>query len=136
MTGRTRSFSTVGDTHKQAMVLEDSRRDLERLSAAFQEEEGLSTPISEVTGDIVTLEYDDSDLAQALLQRETGDAIVSLLDQNRAEVDHALQRLRAGGYGTCEDCSEVIPPERLHVRPQSTRCVRCQSRWDRQRRIA
>jgi RNA polymerase-binding transcription factor DksA len=42
------------------------------------------------------------------------------------EVDDALDRLRAGTYGTCERCATHIPYERLEILPMSRYCMRCQ----------
>ncbi len=40
-----------------------------------------------------------------------------------ADVDAALARLRAGGYGRCEVCGEPIPAGRLAARPTARTCV-------------
>lgn len=45
-----------------------------------------------------------------------------------SKVNHALERVRAGGYGICESCGNSIPVERLDVLPYSTLCVECASR--------
>ncbi len=41
------------------------------------------------------------------------------------KVEHALARIDAGAYGTCESCGKAIPLERLDVLPYSTLCVDC-----------
>lgn len=41
------------------------------------------------------------------------------------EIDHALEMLDAGTYGTCEICGQKIPQARLEVRPAASRCVDC-----------
>lgn len=43
------------------------------------------------------------------------------------EVEAALQRLQAPDFGLCADCGAAIPYERLHLSPQVTRCIGCQS---------
>lgn len=45
-----------------------------------------------------------------------------------AKVDHALRRLKEGGYGSCESCEEAIPVARLEVLPHATLCVSCAGR--------
>ena len=40
-------------------------------------------------------------------------------------IDHALARMDAGKYGTCEVCGSEIPAERLEVVPWATTCVNC-----------
>ena len=43
-----------------------------------------------------------------------------------ADVEDALDRLRAGTYGVCEGCGTDISYERLEVLPMSRYCVPCQ----------
>jgi len=52
-------------------------------------------------------------------------------------IDRALTLIEEGDYGTCEDCEEPIPLERLEVLPTATTCVFCaeaRERAFRQRR--
>ena len=111
--------------------LEANRQQLARLATAFEEEAGLHKPLAESVGDIITRDYDDTDFAQALSDRENNETLIHLLGENREQVERALERLREGSYGYCEDCGEKIAAERLKFRPESTRCVDCQGRWDR-----
>lgn len=41
------------------------------------------------------------------------------------KVEHALDRIEQGGYGTCESCGATIPDARLEVLPYATLCVSC-----------
>jgi RNA polymerase-binding transcription factor DksA len=111
--------------------LEADRRQLELLAAQCGEEAGLHRPLNEVVGGVITGIPEDTDLAQALSDRETTDLLVHLLDQNREQVERALQRVREGAYGVCEACGRRIPSARLQYQPAATRCVECQSHWDR-----
>ncbi len=43
-----------------------------------------------------------------------------------ADIEEALDRLRDGTFGDCEDCGKSIPMNRLQVVPHARRCVRCQ----------
>lgn len=43
----------------------------------------------------------------------------------------ALARLDAGDYGTCADCGEAIPAQRLGAQPFAIRCIACQARRER-----
>ena len=111
--------------------LEADKRELESLRDASEKEAGLNKPLAEVTGGLVTNDSEDTDLAAALTGRETTDIVISLLDQNRFQVERALERVREGQYGVCEDCARRIPQERLKFQPAATRCVDCQGHWDR-----
>lgn len=46
-------------------------------------------------------------------------------------LDTALARMTAGNYGICDDCGDEIPLERLRANPGATRCVRCQSVFEK-----
>lgn len=51
------------------------------------------------------------------------------LDEIR-DIDLALQRLAEGNYGTCMDCGGEIEPRRLEARPEATRCIECQRKFE------
>jgi len=108
--------------------LEAERLNLAHLAAACGEEAGLHRPLND---GVITGIPEDADLAQALSDRATSDLLVHLLDANREQVEHALERVREGAYGICESCARKIPAERLKYQPAATRCVECQSQWDR-----
>jgi len=111
--------------------LEADRKLLELLAAQTGEEAGLHRPLNDVVGGVITGIPEETDLAQALSDRETTDLLVQLLDQNREQVEHALEKLREGTYGICEGCGRRIPEARLRYQPAATRCVECQAHWDR-----
>ena len=111
--------------------LEADKRHLEHLAAACGEEAGLHRPLNEIVGGVITGIPEETDLAQALSDRETSDILVHLLEENRDQVEHALERVREGAYGVCESCGRRIPAERLKFQPAATRCVECQGQWDR-----
>jgi DnaK suppressor protein len=48
-------------------------------------------------------------------------------------VDSALDRIRAGTYGNCDDCGQPIGQERLEALPSATLCIRCKSRREARR---
>jgi hypothetical protein len=117
--------------HAPEERLEADKRLLELLAARCGQEAGLHRPLNEVVGGVITGIPEDTDLAQALNDRETTDILVHLLDQNREQVERALERLHEGAYGICEGCGRRIPEARLKYQPAATRCVECQAHWDR-----
>ncbi len=66
--------------------------------------------------------------------REISFATRSLLVEKARKVAEALERLRNGEYGICQECGEAIAPRRLRVIPEASTCVRCQDRLDRMAR--
>ena len=89
--------------------LEADRRYLEYLALACGEEAGLHRPLNETVGGLITGIPEEADLAQALSDRETCDILVHLLDENREQVEHALERVREGAYGICGGLRQENP---------------------------
>ena len=47
------------------------------------------------------------------------------------EIDGALNRLDAGGFGECSDCGREIDYRRLEAQPTALRCIDCQSQHEK-----
>jgi len=47
------------------------------------------------------------------------------------QVAHARDRIIEGKAGICEECGGEIPYERLQVKPDATRCLKCQAICER-----
>ena len=47
------------------------------------------------------------------------------------KIDHALEKIKAGSFGVCEQCDEPISIKRLEARLETTLCIRCKE--DRER---
>jgi RNA polymerase-binding transcription factor DksA len=61
----------------------------------------------------------------SLLERELAFASAASANEALGDVRHALERLEAGTYGTCEGCGRTIPFERLEAIPHARLCVAC-----------
>lgn len=74
---------------------------------------------------------DQADSGSSALEREQELTLVlntrDLLEQNT----HALQRVGAPGFGTCESCGQAIGKARLQAFPRATLCVTCKARQER-----
>jgi DnaK suppressor protein len=70
---------------------------------------------------------------------ESGEGTTTAIDRERdlalsmqaqtevEEIDHALAKIDAGTYGTCERCGQAIPKPRLKAIPQARLCIACKS---------
>jgi DnaK suppressor protein len=74
---------------------------------------------------------DGDDATQRDAEREVDFARTDRDAVALAEIDQALQRLAAGGYGACHDCGDAIPLARLKLAPQAIRCVACEAVLER-----
>lgn len=76
---------------------------------------------------------DETDVIRLNEDREMSFATRSLLVERANKLADALERLRGGEYGLCEECGEPIAPARLRAMPEVATCVRCQDRLERSR---
>jgi DnaK suppressor protein len=99
----------------------------ERLAELRMEHHGLIADMAtEERGLLVPDAGDDVvDIGTKAFTREqeisVANAVLGRIDQ----VERALDRLAGGGYGSCEGCSQPIPPARLAAYPSATLCVAC-----------
>ncbi len=61
-------------------------------------------------------------------QQEFQVGLIENEDEIRQLVTKALKRLDDGNFGSCEACSEDIPPRRLESLPYARYCVGCQEK--------
>lgn len=47
------------------------------------------------------------------------------LEAHREHLRHAYERACRGQHRFCEDCGQLISPERLEACPEATRCITC-----------
>lgn len=62
---------------------------------------------------------DEGDASVDLQEVDVEAATADDLRADLAEVDHALAKMAAGTYGTCERCGRPIPLARLRVLPEA-----------------
>jgi DnaK suppressor protein len=75
------------------------------------------------------------DLADQAANAYTKEFLLSLGDAERRllrQVDAALEKIRAGKYGTCETCGGEIAIKRLEALPFAEYCIACQEEEERQ----
>jgi DnaK suppressor protein len=64
--------------------------------------------------------------AQLNTERELEFALDARESAELNQVQAALNRIAADGYGVCSDCGTDIPAARLHATPEAERCIACQ----------
>ncbi len=76
---------------------------------------------------------DTIDAALDCEQDELDSQLAAVESRELAAIDAALARIRAGVYGSCEDCGKQIPTARLQAVPYATLCIKCQRFEERSR---
>ena len=73
------------------------------------------------------LSYDPNfaDSSQVTAERGETEALASTLTTNLVDVEHALAKMAAGTYGTCESCHGPISEPRLEAMPAARYCIDC-----------
>jgi DnaK suppressor protein len=69
---------------------------------------------------------EDGDIAADSITTEMTSQLAELEARELRSIERALERLRHGAYGTCENCGKKIPVARLNALPYATVCVECQ----------
>lgn len=65
--------------------------------------------------------------ATETLELEKRLALENRVRQEMAKVEHALEKIKKGTYGFCDNCGQPIDPERLEALPQANLCLKCKS---------
>ncbi|MHB8105720.1 MAG: TraR/DksA family transcriptional regulator [Dehalococcoidales bacterium] len=65
--------------------------------------------------------------ATETLELEKRLALENRIRQEMAKVEHALEKVKTGTYGLCDNCGKPIDPERLEALPQATMCLNCKA---------
>jgi DnaK suppressor protein len=79
----------------------------------------------QTTGDVVDFALDSA-------QDEISSQLAEVESRELANIDKALERMRAGAYGKCEACDTSIPMARLQALPYATLCIDCQREAEKQ----
>lgn len=109
------------DVDPTALLKEVRRRTLERLEDLVGDYAGIVAASADSNAD----DEHDPEGATIAFERSQVGALVAQARANLAEVDAALERVKAGVYGTCERCGRPIAPARLEVRPVARTCIDC-----------
>jgi len=91
--------------------------------------EGTEPPVEASSGD------HPADAGSEMFERSLDLSIVQELDGQLLDVEHALDRIGNGTYGTCEACGREIDAERLEARPAARFCMDDQAAAERDARI-
>ncbi|MEC5125498.1 TraR/DksA family transcriptional regulator [Verrucomicrobiales bacterium BCK34] len=98
-------------------ILESQRDEVQKNLKAH--EATLNTPSD-------NRDFVGGDKAQELENNETNTALVKSEENLLQKIHHALERIEAGTYGTCEGCNGPIPLPRLEAKPSVSLCISCQ----------
>lgn len=107
-------------------ILEKKRQQLEK------ELEGFATKDPNVKGDWDskfprTPEGNLEEAAGEVEEYSTRLHVEFSLENQLRDVNNALERIKKGSYGTCENCKKQISLDRLKISPEAGTCQKCNS---------
>ena len=115
-----RSIVTKRDLQAYRRRLEAELAELRGQRAELEEATGAS--LADATGE-VGFDEEFADTGSFTFQRESDLSLVGNARDLIDKVEHALARIDAGGFGSCEACGGAIEAERLDALPYATLCL-------------
>ena len=76
---------------------------------------------------------DEADLSLATSQDEIGSQMAEVESRELMQVERALEKMRTGRYGKCDNCDGPIGLPRLQAVPNATQCISCARKEERDR---
>ncbi|HEY1639087.1 MAG TPA: TraR/DksA C4-type zinc finger protein [Streptosporangiaceae bacterium] len=98
------------------------------LSDIDRAESDIASRLTDAIGDAGD---DQADAGAKTFEREQELALTHNARELLAQTEHALERIEAGTFGTCESCGEPIGKARLQAFPRAVLCVSCKQREER-----
>jgi RNA polymerase-binding protein DksA len=74
---------------------------------------------------------DQADTGAKAFERDQEMTLLANARDMLFQTRHALERIEAGTYGTCENCGGPIGKARLQAFPRATYCVACKQKQER-----
>lgn len=110
------------DTYQKTLLLLRARLtgEVSRLA-----EEAMRSRGGEGSGSLSNAPLHLADLGTDNFEQEFTLGLLQNQEQALTEIDEALERLRRGAFGRCEECQGAIPKARLQALPYTRHCVAC-----------
>ena len=112
-------------TEMKGVLLAERKRLDDEIATAVEDLNELLRDSGEGSGD------DQADAGSKTFEREHEMSVANNSRDLLIQVEHALQRIADGTYGTCESCGLPIGKMRLEAFPRATLCVDCKQREER-----
>jgi RNA polymerase-binding transcription factor DksA len=122
----------MSDMNRYARLLQQERARLHDLRAGLTE---IAEDVErDPTGDPSAGGH-VADAGSEMFERARDLSIISEIDAQLTDIDHAEARLSNGTYGTCEACGKAVGAERLAARPATRYCIEDQMGAEREMQV-
>ncbi len=113
--------------HHRKMILEKRKQVLKGLNKELNERVNRGSEVK------LSLGSDLGDLSALSLDNDLSISLATRYSIMLKQIDEALQKMKEGSYGLCEECGQKIDKKRLEILPFSPYCVYCQNRMEKGR---
>jgi RNA polymerase-binding transcription factor DksA len=115
---------TVSQREKLRLRLESDLDDLHGQQETFRSQ--IETANESRRG-VPTDESEDPEGSSLAFEQAQASSMLEQSIRHSLEISHALGKIDAGTYGTCERCESPIAHARLDARPAAALCIACAS---------
>jgi RNA polymerase-binding protein DksA len=121
----------------QRAELDDFRHQLElmrdRLSGQVSQhsDQAMHAQGGEASGSLSNAPLHMADMGTDNFEQEMSFSLIENEQQALEEINEALDRVKNGSFGLCEDCQKPIPRPRLQAIPYARFCVDCARKEER-----
>ncbi len=99
---------------------------LERLSELKTQITNIKAELAEASESQTNFLQDCLDHAKEQTDLNARFKVYQRYMSERLQIINALDRIKNGSFGACNQCGEMIPAQRLLVQPSAALCVECQ----------
>ena len=119
-------FSKNDAPHFEKLILQ-KREDLIK-ELGYLKETSMEKSYQDYTGEVSTYSYHMADQGTDAQEREKAFMFASREGKYLTYLDRALERIKAGTYGSCMECGQPISKARLEAVPIATLCISCKNK--------
>ncbi|NUN50923.1 MAG: TraR/DksA C4-type zinc finger protein [Candidatus Brocadiae bacterium] len=80
------------------------------------------------TGDLSSMPIHMADIGSDTFEQDFTLGLIENEELELGDIEDALERIADGSFGVCEECSKLIPRERLKALPHAALCVPCKKK--------
>ncbi|MBM3329259.1 MAG: TraR/DksA family transcriptional regulator [Calditrichaeota bacterium] len=124
-------YSTADAVFFQELILERRETIMKQLGLLT---EATRNTVQEYSGDNSTYTLHMADQGTDAQEREKAFMLASREGRYLKYLDRALEMIKEGTYGICNDCGEPIQKKRLELVPTARLCISCKLK-EEQRRV-
>ena len=121
-------MSAIDTNRFRETLLEERTRVVAAIENLHEDHSG---SLSDEAGEETAYDNHLADTATETYDRELDYTLEENSEHVLGEIDAALKRIDEGTYGTCTNCGNPIPEERLEARPWATLCIGCKRERER-----